>query len=96
MSNGQNTTTVHILDKEYLVACPDNEREALHQSAALLDNKMRAIRSSGKIHGLDRIAVMAALNIAHEYLQQNHSQSGSNEVAVRLATKIDNVLQGLS
>lgn len=96
MGNGPNAASVNILDKEYLVACPESERSALHQSAALLDTKMREIRTSGKIHGLERIAVMAALNIAHEYLQKNTSQSGSEEVAVRLATKIDDVLQELS
>lgn len=96
MGNQQNTTNVHILDKEYMVACPENEREALHRSAALLDSKMRAIRSSGKILGTERIAVMAALNIAHEFLQQHQSQTGSNDSAVRLATKIDEVLQTIS
>ncbi len=61
---------VHILDKEYLVACPEDEREALFASAELLTGKMKEIRDSGKVVGADRIAVMAALNMAHELLEQ--------------------------
>jgi cell division protein ZapA len=65
---------IHILDKEYLVACPDNEREALFASAEYLSVKMKEIRDTGKIVGADRIAVMAALNMAHELLEQRHSK----------------------
>ena len=62
---------VHILDKEYLIACPDEEREALYASAEFLTSKMKEIRDTGKIVGADRIAVMAALNMANELLGQN-------------------------
>jgi cell division protein ZapA len=65
---------VHILDKEYLVACPDNEREALFASAEFLTEKMKEIRDTGKIVGADRIAVMAALNMAHELLERQNSK----------------------
>jgi len=65
---------VHIMDKEYLVACPDDEREALFASAQFLTEKMKEIRDSGKIVGADRIAVMAALNMAHELLEQRNSK----------------------
>jgi cell division protein ZapA len=65
---------IHILDKEYLVACPENEREALFASAELLTSKMKEIRDSGKIVGADRIAVMAALNLAHELLNHKNSK----------------------
>jgi cell division protein ZapA len=68
-----NPLRVNILDKEYLVACPDNERDALFASAEFLSQKMKEIRDSGKIVGADRIAVMAALNLAHELLEQRHS-----------------------
>jgi len=61
---------VHILEKEYLIACPDEEREALFASAEFLTDKMKEIRDTGKIVGADRIAVMAALNMAHELLGQ--------------------------
>lgn len=59
---------VTILDRQYRVACPDGERENLMASVAYLDQKMREIKEGGKIAGTDRIAVMAALNIAHELL----------------------------
>jgi cell division protein ZapA len=61
--------TVRILDKDYQVACPEEEKDDLIASARYLDRKMREIRDSGRIIGTDRIAVMAALNISHELLQ---------------------------
>lgn len=91
-----NTTKVKILDKDYMVACPEEEQNALRQSANYLDQKMREIRASGKIHGLERIAVMAALNIAHEFLQKDSANSTGQDVALRLASKVDEVLQELS
>jgi len=63
--------SVHILDKEYLIYCPDEEKHDLLRSADYLDMKMREIRDAGKIIGTDRIAVMAALNISHELLTQS-------------------------
>ena len=61
--------SVRILEKEYFVACPYEERAALLDSAEFLNARMREIRDSGKVVGLDRIAVMAALNLANELLQ---------------------------
>ena len=61
--------TVRILEKEYQVACPEDERAALLESADLLNRRMKEIRDTGKVVGLDRIAVMAALNLANELLQ---------------------------
>lgn len=90
------TTKVQILDKDYLIACPESERQALTQSAGYLDSKMREIRASGKIHGLERIAVMAALNIAHEFLQKDSANNSGQDTAIRLATKVDELLQELS
>lgn len=60
--------SVRILDKEYQVACPASERTDLLDSAEILNAKMREIRDSGRVVGLDRIAVMAALNMAHDLL----------------------------
>jgi len=59
---------VNILDREFRVACPDDEREELQDAVAYLDKKMREIRDTGKIASVERIAIMAALNIAHELL----------------------------
>ncbi len=63
--------SVRILEKEYQVSCPADERTALLDSAEVLDAKMREIRDSGKVVGLERIAVMAALNMANELLRAN-------------------------
>lgn len=74
--NDQNTpVVVHILDKEYRIACQKGEEEGLLASARLLDTKMRSIRSSGKVIGSDRMAVMVALNLAHELLQQKNNNT---------------------
>jgi cell division protein ZapA len=62
--------SVRILEKEYFVACPHEERSALLDAAEYLNARMREIRDSGKVVGLDRIAVMVALNLASEYLKQ--------------------------
>ncbi len=59
---------VSILDRQYRIACPDEERDSLMAAVTYLDDKMREIKGSGKIAGTDRIAVMAALNITHELL----------------------------
>jgi cell division protein ZapA len=62
--------SVRLLEREYQVACPAEERSDLLDSAEYLDGKMREIRDSGKVVGLDRIAVIAALNIANELIKQ--------------------------
>ncbi len=69
MRNDEHTPiAVKILDKDYQVTCTEEEREQLMASARLLDKKMRTIRESRKVVGTDRIAVMAALNMAHELI----------------------------
>ena len=69
MSNNKiNTLDVTILDRELRVACPDEERAELLDAVAYLDKKMREIRDAGKVASVERIAIMAALNIAHELL----------------------------
>lgn len=88
--------SVHILDKEYLIACQPEERDTLLESSRHLDMKMREIRDSGKIIGTDRVAVMAALNIAHELLDQK-ANSKSGDIAtsrriLRLQDKIETAL----
>lgn len=77
MSEDATTVTVKILDKEYQVSCPADEVDALTSSARHLDEQMHNIRDSGKVFGLDRIAVMAALNIANEYIDNRDSLSSS-------------------
>jgi cell division protein ZapA len=77
--------TVRILEKEYHVACPAAEKPSLMASAELLNSKMREIRDSGKVVGLDRVAVMAALNLANELLRvQGQEDELKNIVGVRI------------
>jgi len=74
--NQPNTVTVKILDKDYQVACPEEQESELVVSAKYLDKQMRSIRETGKVIGLERIAVMAALNISYELLQASeHSDA---------------------
>ena len=63
-----NALDVQILDREFRVACPDDEKVELLEAVGYLDKKMREIRDTGKIASTERIAIMAALNITHELL----------------------------
>ena len=68
MADSAKTIEISILGRNYKIACKEGEREALLEAVAYLDGKMAAIKKAGKVTGTDRIAVMAALNIAHEFL----------------------------
>ena len=68
MAENAKTIEVNLLGRSYKIACEEGEREALLEAVAYLDGKMGEIRKAGKVNGTDRIAVMAALNIAHEFL----------------------------
>ncbi len=68
MSDKVQTLDVKILDRDLRVACPEDERAELLDAVAYLDKKMREIRDTGKVASVERIAIMAALNIAHELL----------------------------
>ncbi len=59
---------INVMGREFRVACPDNEQKGLLEAVDYLNKKMNEIRDAGKIVGLERIAIMAALNIAHELL----------------------------
>ncbi|HTD13322.1 MAG TPA: cell division protein ZapA [Steroidobacteraceae bacterium] len=75
MSQDQARVSVRIMEKEYVVACPYDERSALLDAAEFLNARMREIRDTGKVVGLDRIAVMSALNLAHELLKMKERES---------------------
>ena len=62
------TLTISIMNKEFQVACPEGEEEALQRAARYLSEQMQEIRQSGKVVGMDRIAIMTALNMSHELL----------------------------
>jgi cell division protein ZapA len=77
--------TIRILEKEYNVACPTEDKASLLASAELLNGKMREIRDSGKVVGLDRVAVMAALNLANELIKaQGQDEELKHIVGLRI------------
>jgi cell division protein ZapA len=80
--------SVRILDKEYQVACPAEERTDLLDSAEILNSKMREIRDSGRIVGLDRIAVMAALNMANDLL---HAKVRDQQLEVDFSQRLKSI-----
>ena len=94
------TVTVRILDKDYQVACPAEQEAELLVSAKYLDKQMRTIRDSGKVIGLERIAVMAALNISHELLRASEETEPAElppsvESVQRINRKLDDALYKL-
>ena len=96
MKTASEGVTVTILGKEFVVACPENERNALISAAAYLDKKMREIQTSGKVIGTERTAIMAALNISHELLDLRSQGGMPADVHQKLRflqSKIDAVLQ---
>ncbi len=92
MNDSTAQVSVRILDKEYQVACPASERTDLLDSAEALNAKMLEIRDSGRIVGLDRIAVMAALNMANDLLHaQARDRVLEGDVSSRLKVISDRV-----
>ena len=88
--------SVRILEKEYQFACPASERNDLLNSAEFLNAKMRQIRDSGKVVGLDRIAVMAALNLANDLLKNRHEgETVDSSLGLRLKSMRERVESAL-
>jgi cell division protein ZapA len=85
MSGTSEPVTVHILDREFHVACTPEERPGVVAAARYLDDKMREMRNAARTAGLDRVAILAALNICHELLDERQRGSGaSHELAEKL------------
>ena len=97
MSQSPEPVTVRIVDREYRVMCTPEQRRTLMESALFLDQQMREIRDSGKISSMDKIAVMAALNLAEEVLKlrhQMHERRDQVDARVRdLADRLDRALE---
>ena len=93
MSDDRDVLTVRILDKEYTISCPPEERESLVAAARELNERMQEMRGNAKVLGTERMAVMAALNVIHEREQLQSSQHNAFESARRavdmLETKLD-------
>ena len=96
MSAALSTVNVSILGKEYQVSCPAEEVDALTQAARFLDKQMADIRASGKVVGLDRVAVMAALNITNDFLSGQKTLTQTKDLVgqriASLSEKVSNAL----
>ena len=96
MTTDAKPVSVTILDKEYLISCTEQEREQLYTAVEHLNNKMQEIKESGNVIGTERIAVMAALNIASEFLTYKHENadytSKVDDTVQRLQSKINDAL----
>lgn len=87
------TVSIKLLDKEYTIACPEGAQKELLAAADYLDQKMSEIRHNGKLVGLERIAVMAALNISHDLMNERAEKELQLEEKVhQLSLKIDSAL----
>jgi len=96
--NNQESLVIKILEKEYRVACPAEEKESLIASANMLNKKLNEIKQKGSVIGTERIAVMAALNMSHELLNghalvEEHAEL--NDRISSLSEKIDNTMRNI-
>ena len=97
MAEDNKTLTVSIAGKDYQVACPAGEEDSLREAAQYLHNSMESIRSSGRVVGLDRVAVMAALNISNELLQSKQQRDAEQaKVATTVQKLSDRVADAVS
>ena len=97
MTTENNTLTVSIVGKDYQVACPAGEEESLREAAHYLHKLMESIRASGRVVGLDRVAVMAALNVSNELLQSKNSRADSQaKVTAQVQKLSDRVADAIS
>lgn len=88
MTTESNTLTVSIVGKDYQVACPAGEEQSLREAAHYLHTLMESIRSSGRVVGLDRVAVMAALNVCNELLQSKSKHAEAHDLVTERVQKL--------
>ncbi|MFA5684325.1 MAG: cell division protein ZapA [Lysobacteraceae bacterium] len=86
---------IRLLDREYLVGCPPEEKDGLLAAAALIDRQLRDVRAAHRNAGQDRIFVLAALNLAHELIQLRQSEGHSREALRRSLGELNQRLDGL-
>ncbi len=98
MSNASEAVSVHVLDREYTVGVEAGERASLMAAAKLLDQKMREVRGGNRMAAVDRVAVLAALNLAHELQQLRDANSARERELARaiddLNHRLDRALGG--
>lgn len=88
---------LRLLDREFHIACAPEEREGLLEAAAHLEHKMRELRTRSRAPGFDRLAVLTAISITHEYLalakRQNGEESQFGEELKAMRMKLEQALQ---
>ncbi|HVJ63191.1 MAG TPA: cell division protein ZapA [Tahibacter sp.] len=87
--------SVSILDREFLIVCTPEERPGLIAAAAYLDGKMREVRNAVRAPGLDRIAVLAALNITHELIALRQRDAIEADSVAQHVQALKNKLEGV-
>ena len=70
---------LRLIDREFLIACAPEEREGLLEAAQYLDRKMRELRANTKAAGFDRLTVLAAISVTHEFLGSRKQHSGADQ-----------------
>ena len=88
MSSQAEAITIEILDKQYTVTCPPEEKQDLLESARILNERLREVRGGGKVLGTERMAVMTALNVIHEYTLLQKAQAEVDGTLERLRNKV--------
>ena len=100
MSSGNEAVSVRLLDREYTVGVVPDERESLMAAAKLLDSRMRDVRGSNRMAAVDRVAVLAALNLAHELIQQRqgggHRERELSRALGDLTRRLDGLLENVA
>ena len=95
----QQSINIQILGKEYKIGCTEDTKQELLNATAYLDEQMRQVRENGKVIGMERIAVMVALNLSNELLNKQHEPgtviNDENEFAQRVNSKLDIALNRL-
>jgi cell division protein ZapA len=97
MASDTKSIDINIMGREFRVACPEEERAALMDAVRYLDTKMREIRDAGKVIGIERIAIMVALNIVHEHLTAGASKGfDSDQVKRRIQAMTASIDEAMS
>jgi cell division protein ZapA len=91
------TVKLHILGKDYVLGCPESERETLIESATYLNQKLQEVKNGGKVVSNERMVVVSALNIIHEYLQyKNEVEKDQLNLNSQLSSLQDKISLALS
>lgn len=92
MTLHEQTLAIELLGKEYRIACPDESRQDLERAANLLNTRMLEIKKQGKLYGTERVAIMAALNLAYELLNATGGSQNMQSQLGQINTKLENAL----